>query len=174
MPLAPATLEHELGVGGMQGHVHAAVDGVGVADLAAAGAVELCFGEEAEAVRLKAGDADAESRGVPVGHGRDLLGQFGEGLLGAFLARLAVRGDAGDLRTCACACGHPTKVAEVRSEIGGHWYRGVWVFEGEEAEETDAYVAGDGRWCASWSEIEEGGVVSIDETACWQEEEEER
>ncbi len=138
MPLAPATLEHESGVGGMQGHVHAAVDGVRMTDLAAAGTVKLRLGKEAQAVRLEAGDADAESRGVPVGHGRDFLGQFGEGHFRAFLARLAVRGDAGDMRACARTCRHPAKVAEPRSEIGGRWDGGVWVFEGKEAEEADA------------------------------------
>lgn len=173
MPLAPPPLEHEFRVGGMQRHVQAAVDGVRVADLTPTGAVELRFGEEAHAVRLEAGDADAESRRMQVRHLGDFLGQSREGRFAAFLARLSVRRDAGDLRAGSRALGHPAKVADAWAQVGRDRDGCVGVFEGEEAEQADAEVAGDGRWCAAWAEVEEGGVVFVDEVACWEEEEEE-
>ncbi len=167
MSLSPAALEDERRVGGVQCHVETAVDGVRVADLAVAGAVEGCLGEKARSVRFETGCTHAESFGVQVGHLSYFARESCECCRAAFLSRLSVRCDTGDLWARAETFWHAVEVAGVRVEDAGDWCGSVRVFESEEAEETDAEIAWESAGCTARTKTEKGGVVFVNEVACW-------
>jgi len=164
MALAPALANDELRIGRVQRQVHAAVGGVGVADLggAVAGHVERLLGKQPDPVLLQARRGAAQRARVRRRQPLQVRAEPRVRRACLPLVHLPVRRQPPHFRARPAPFRHSAQVSAPR-EIGGDGRRLVRVANGEDGQHFEFQVARDGLGSAARAKSYEVFPVIVDE-----------